>query len=116
MLAFCGFTWWRKLEKSKESTDFGRVTTILTHVYVPGPGSGDYRVFYHCVINPVCKFVFRQGNREADQRLRFRYTDSTIPLLPKSDISCCGCSAWFMSDLVENPEDRFSHNEAQLSM
>ena len=27
------------------------------------------------------------GNREADQRLYFRYTDSTIPLLPKSEIS-----------------------------
>ena len=28
----------------------------------------------------------RSGNREADQRLCFRYTDSTIPLLPKSKI------------------------------
>ena len=30
-----------------------------------------------------------RGNREADQRLYFRYTDSTIPLLhvPKSEIS-----------------------------
>ena len=27
------------------------------------------------------------GYREADQRLCFRYTDSTIPLLPKSEIS-----------------------------
>ena len=27
------------------------------------------------------------GNREADQRLCFRYTASTIPLLPKSEIS-----------------------------
>ena len=27
------------------------------------------------------------GNREADQRLCFRYTNSTIPLLPKSEIS-----------------------------
>ena len=27
------------------------------------------------------------GNHEADQRLCFRYTDSTIPLLPKSKIS-----------------------------
>ena len=25
-----------------------------------------------------------RGNREADQRLCFRYTDSAIPLLPKS--------------------------------
>ena len=28
-----------------------------------------------------------RGNREADQRLCFRYTDSTILLLPKSKIS-----------------------------
>ena len=27
------------------------------------------------------------GNREADQRLCFRYTDSTLPLLLKSEIS-----------------------------
>ena len=27
------------------------------------------------------------GNRTADQRLCFRYTDSTVPLLPKSEIS-----------------------------
>ena len=28
-----------------------------------------------------------RGSREADQRLCFRYTDSTIPLLSKSEIS-----------------------------
>ena len=28
-----------------------------------------------------------RGDREADQRLCFRYTDSTIPLLPKYKIS-----------------------------
>ena len=28
-----------------------------------------------------------RGNREADQRLCFRYSDSTIPLLPESKIS-----------------------------
>ena len=28
-----------------------------------------------------------RGNREADQRLCFRFTDSTVPLLPKSEIS-----------------------------
>ena len=28
-----------------------------------------------------------RGNREADQRLCFRYTDSSIPLLPKCKIS-----------------------------
>ena len=28
-----------------------------------------------------------RGNREADQRLCFRYSDTTFPLLPKSEIS-----------------------------
>ena len=36
-----------------------------------------------------------RGNREADQRLCFRYRV-------------------FVSDLVGNPEDRFSHNEAHI--
>ena len=30
---------------------------------------------------------YREVNREADQRLCFRYIDSTIPLLPKYEIS-----------------------------
>ena len=38
-----------------------------------------------------------RGNREADQRLCFRYTDSTIPLLPKSEIS----SLWPSSVAVQ---------------
>ena len=33
------------------------------------------------------------GNREADQRLCFRYTDSTIPLLSKSEISSLKASS-----------------------
>ena len=62
-----------------------------------------------------------RGNREADQRLCFRYTDSTIPLLPKSIRNFkplaifFDCTAWFVSDLVGNPEDRFSPNEAHIA-
>ena len=60
-----------------------------------------------------------RGNREADQRLCFHYMDSTIPLLPKYEITSliifCDCTARFVWDLVRNPEDRFSHNEAQIS-
>ena len=57
-----------------------------------------------------------RGNREADQRLCFRHIDNTIPLLPKYEISnslaiFCGCTARFVSDLVGNPGDRFSHND-----
>ena len=57
--------------------------------------------------------------RKADQRLCFRYTDSTIPLLSESKIS----SLWPYSVIAQpglcqtwsgNPEDRFSHKEAQV--
>ena len=52
--------------------------------------------------------------------LCFRYTDGTIPLLPKSNFKPLaiffGCTAWFVWDLVGNPEDRFSQNEAQINM
>ena len=58
--------------------------------------------------------------RKADQRLCFRYTDSTIPLLPKSEIlsfyPSSVTTARFLSDLVGNPEDRFSHDEAHMSI
>ena len=59
------------------------------------------------------------SNGEADQRLCFCYKDSTIPLLPKIQnfkplTIFCGCTARLVSDLVGTPEDRFSHNEAQI--
>ena len=38
-----------------------------------------------------------RGNREADQRLCFSYTDSTIPLLPITEIS----SLWPSSEAVQ---------------
>ena len=46
---------------------------------------------------------------------------STIPLLPKSEISSYLLSsvaeqhAWFVSNNVGNPEDRFSHDAAHKS-
>ena len=60
-----------------------------------------------------------RGTREADRRLCFRYIDTTMPLPSKPEISkllaiLCGCTTRFVSDLVGNPEDRFSHNEAHL--
>ena len=41
--------------------------------------------------------ICENKDREADQRLCFRYTDSTIPLLPKSEIS----SLWPSSVVVQ---------------
>ena len=45
-----------------------------------------------------------RGNREADQRLCFRYSDSTIPLLRNFKILTlfCDCTDRFVSDLFEN--------------
>ena len=57
-----------------------------------------------------------RGNREADQRLCFRYIDSTIPVLSKPPAIFCDCTAWFVSDLVGNSEARFSHNETHMSI
>ena len=46
-------------------------------------------------------------DREADQRLCFRYIDSTISLLSKYEnfkplAIFCSCAAWFVSDQVGN--------------
>ena len=61
-----------------------------------------------------------RGNREAEQRLCFRYIDSTYPSTSyirnfKPLAILCGCTASFVWGLVRNPEDRFSHNEAHIS-
>ena len=59
------------------------------------------------------------GDHTADQRLCFHYIDSAIFLLPYYKISSLlvliyGCTAQFVLNLVRNPEDRFSCNEAHL--
>ena len=56
------------------------------------------------------KSVFAYANTKnctADQCLCFRYIGSTIILLPKSQAS---------SHPVRNPENRFSHDVAQISI
>ena len=55
------------------------------------------------------------GNCEADQRLCFSYTDSTIPILPKSKISSLWRSSVAVQTCSEIP-DRLSRDEAQLCM
>ena len=61
-----------------------------------------------------------RGNREADQRLCFHYTDRTGPFSSyirnfKPLAILCGCTAWFVWGLVRNPEDRFSRVAAQIN-
>ena len=49
-----------------------------------------------------------------------RYLDSRIPILAKSKISrlasLCSWVGWFVSHLVGNPEDRFSRDQAQMTI
>ena len=51
----------------------------------------------------------------------FATLDSAISLLSKSDPKFkplaifCGCTDWFVSDLVGNPEHRFSRDAAQMN-
>ena len=61
------------------------------------------------------------GSRKADQHLCFRIIDSTKPLLPKipnfKKLATCvffDCEARFVSDMLGNSEDQFSHNEAHM--
>ena len=57
----------------------------------------------------------QRGNRAADQRLYFRYIDSTISLLPKFEMSSIlqYHLLWPYSPVsVENPEDGFCRNAA----
>ena len=60
-------------------------------------------------------------NKDADQlcsNLCFHNMDSTIPLIPKSEISSFWPSSEAaqagVSELVGNPEDRFSHDVAHI--
>ena len=59
-----------------------------------------------------------RSNHEADQRLCFRYIDSTIPLLPiYPKFQASSHLVWLYSAVcVGNPEDRFSQNEAQICL
>ena len=76
-----------------------------------------YTALIRCAYTPrLWRFIFSVSYCEADQRLCLRYTDSTISLLLKSEISSfCDCTGRFVSDLVGNPEDRFSCLESQLN-
>ena len=60
-----------------------------------------------------------QGNHAADQRLCCHYIHITIPLLPKSknfkpQTAVEKQPAQFVSDLVGNTKDRFSHDMAHI--
>ena len=60
------------------------------------------------------KTQINEHNSAVGKRLCFRYIKSSINLLSDSEISSLQPSsmARFVSDLVGNPEDRFSHDAA----
>ena len=60
--------------------------SVLIFSYVLGQMSLVMRKPAFCICENKDADQLR-GNREADQRLCFRHKDSTIPLLPKSEIS-----------------------------
>ena len=66
----------------------------------------------NCTADQLC------SNCTADQRLCFRHTDSTIPLILIQSFKLlakfCDCTAWFVSDLVGNPNCWFSHAQALM--
>ena len=56
------------------------------------------------------------GNCAADQHLCFPFIDSTIPLVPNYKFQVSNhLLALFVSDLIGNPEDRFSHDRAHIN-
>ena len=62
-----------------------------------------------------------RGDREADQRLCFRYTDSTISVVPKMrnfELLAFHSDSTdrFVSNRVGTPEDRFSRVAALMSL
>ena len=73
---------------------YGRSLDLIA-MWHPSDGHREqYYVYVSCVIRKPAFCICEnkdadqlRGNREADQRLCFRYTDSIIPLLLKSEIS-----------------------------
>ena len=57
-----------------------------------------------------------RGNREADQRLCFRYSDNTIPLLLKTEIQASGSFLYrpVCVGPVRKPHYWFSHEVAHM--
>ena len=76
----------------------------------------------HCIRKPTKCFCENKGtdqlsgNREADQLLCFRCTDSTILLLLKSEISCYPASVTVQAGLCQTWSEPklFSHAQAQI--
>ena len=69
--------------------------------------------YYEPCHEKTCFMYMRKERCSADQHICFGYIDKTVQSLyfldPKFQVSI-----FFVSDLVGNPEDRFSHDEAPI--
>ena len=88
------------------------------------------RTFSSDFLRHICQFNYEPPHwktnnlnmRKQRRSLCVRYTDSTIPLLPKKKRNFrflavfCDCTGRFVSDLVENPDARFSRVLAHITM
>ena len=68
----------------------------------------DFFLFENKGVDQLCSHC------TADQRLCFRYTDSTYTQHLKILAFFCGSMGWFVLDLGGNPVDQFSHAAAHI--
>ena len=85
LYAFTMYVWYSKSDGSHNDRDKSKIRCISDYTNVQADMNLVMRKPALCICENKDADQLR-GNREADQGLCFRYTDSTIPLLPKSEI------------------------------
>ena len=120
-------SWFKILNFKPQAIVFGSTDTFVSDLI----GSPEYRLSWDVVqmiVNEprhketniyICENKDAdqlRSNCAADQRLCFCYTviQSLYIRNLKPLAIFCGCTSWFVSDQVKNPEDRFCHNEAHI--
>ena len=128
---FCQNSLLEKRQKENTSPGLGKerlvpssfVLILLGKFYICGSvsGKGLLNLLMRKLAFCICKNKDAdqlRGNREADQCLCFRYTDKTIPILTKSEISSLLPYSIIarpgLCRSVGNPKDQFSHVAAHL--
>ena len=77
--------------------------------------SGLIMISFFCVNEGADQLRVNRAARAADQRFCFRFIESTLPVLPISEISAilCDCTAQFLSHLVGKADNRFCRDAPQ---
>ena len=71
-------------------------------------------IFLQAIILPICFLLELNFNRYKPHHEKLLYF-LNLRFQASSHLRICGCRAWFVSDLVGNPKDRFSYLLAHLS-